>query len=408
MPDLVQAAFFLALGATVGGRAARRLGQPAVLGELLAGILLGPAALGWLDIGDGAALEQLGELGIVAFLFIVGVETDAGELARVGRSATLVATLGAVGSFGLGMVAGLVLGDGGIEAAFIGGVLTATSVGVTAQVLGERGLLKTDMGRTVLGAAVVDDVLGLVLLAVLAGTAEGDGVTAGSIALLGARLIAFLVLVAIAARVVERVLASPRHRIGAAVVAVVAAGITGVAGAVGLAYIVGAFAAGLILPSPGGHDPMEGSLESEGIEEAAVEPPSLRLHHRSHRSMAPVVRVAEGAAIRFAPIFFVTVGADVAPGNGWSAELIGIAGALLVLGMLGKLVSGLGAPSGSRLAVGVAMVPRGEVGLVFAAAGLQAGVLSDSRYGALVLAVAGTTLIGPFLLSRIKVSAPDG
>lgn len=407
MPELVQAAFFLVLGATVGGRAARRLGQPAVLGELLAGILLGPAAFGWLDIGDGAALERLGEFGIVAFLFIVGVETDAGELARVGRSATLVATFGAVGSFGLGMAAGLALGDGGIEAAFVGGVLTATSVGVTAQVLGERGVLQTDMGRTVLGAAVVDDVLGLVLLAVLAGVAEGDGVSAGSIALLSARLIAFLVLVAIAARVVERVLASPRHRIGAAAVAVVAAGLTGLAGAVGLAHIVGAFAAGLVLPSPGGHDPMEGSLESEGIEEATVEPLGLRLHHRSHRVVAPVVRIAEEAAIRFAPVFFVTVGADVAPGDGWNAELVGIAAVLLVLGLVGKLVAGFGAPSGSRLAVGIAMVPRGEVGLVFAAAGLEANVLSDARYGALVLAVAGTTLIGPFLLSRIEVPTPD-
>ncbi len=402
--DLLRAVFFLVLGATGGGRAARRVGQPAVLGELLAGIVLGPAVFNALE--PTHVLELIGDAGIISFLFIVGVETDIQELSRVGRSATFVALLGAVGSFAVGVGAMLAVGGTGMEAAFTGGVLTATSVGVTAQVLGERGVLRTGMGRTILGAAVVDDVIGLVVLAVIVAMSDG-ALSAGSLALLGARLVGFGVLFVLVARLVERLLPSRRHRVAAGALATLVAGLVAAAAAAGLAPIVGAFAAGLVLPSPGGHDPLEGSLESEGLEEAAVEPPSLRLHHRSHRSVAPIVRVAESVAIRFAPVFFVVVGARVAPGEGWDVRIVAVAVLFAAVGVAGKLASGLGAEVGSRLAVGVAMIPRGEVGLVFAAAGLEAAVFGPDDYGALVLAVAATTLLGPLLLGRVlRPAAP--
>lgn len=402
--DLLRAVFFLVLGATGGGRAARRVGQPAVLGELLAGIVLGPAVFNALE--PTHVLELIGDAGIISFLFIVGVETDIQELSRVGRSATFVALLGAVGSFAVGVGAMLAVGGTGMEAAFTGGVLTATSVGVTAQVLGERGVLRTGMGRTILGAAVVDDVIGLVVLAVIVAMSDG-ALSAGSLALLGARLVGFGVLFVLVARLVERLLPSRRHRVAAGALATLVVGLVAAAAAAGLAPIVGAFAAGLVLPSPGGHDPLEGSLESEGLEEAAVEPPSLRLHHRSHRSVAPIVRVAESVAIRFAPVFFVVVGARVAPGEGWDVRIVAVAVLFAAVGVAGKLASGLGAEVGSRLAVGVAMIPRGEVGLVFAAAGLEAAVFGPDDYGALVLAVAATTLLGPLLLGRVlRPAAP--
>lgn len=405
MRDLAPSLAVLLIAAILGGRVARRFGLPAVLGELTAGMLVGPAALAWVE--PSTTLERMGDLGIISLLFIVGVETDARELRRVGRNALLVATLGAVGSFGLGFAAASAFGAGGIEAAFVGGVLTATSVGVTAQVLGERRALQTPFGQTVLGAAVVDDVFGLVVLALLVGITERDGVSAFSLALLAARLALFLVLFFLAARLMERALRWRQHRRAALIVGVLAAGLTGLAGAVGLAPIVGAFAAGLLLPPPDEQHPGPGFEEEDygEVVEASLEAPHLRLHQRSHVAVAPIVRLAESVSLRFAPIFFVIVGARVDPGSGWNIKLIGSAFAFLGLGIAGKLLAGLGAASGSRLAVGLAMVPRGEVGLVFAAAGLSAGVFENGRYGALVLAVAGTTLVGPFLLARIRL--PD-
>lgn len=381
-PDL--GAFLLAFAAAlvaarVFGEAAQRIGQPAVLGELIAGVVIGPAALGLVPISESIIL--LAEIGVILLLFEVGLETDLEELARVGGTATAVAAVGMILPFAGGWLVARALGHSSLTAVFVGAALTATSIGITARVLSEIRALETREGRVILGAAVVDDVLGLVVLAVVSRIAEHGTLDAGDVARSLLLSIAFLTLavavgVPLSRRLVGIVsLARVRGVLLTAAVAFTML-VALAAKAAGSAPIVGAFAAGLVL---------------------------ARTNRRRDIDVAlrPVVDI-------FAPLFFVYVGAQVEisrlnPLVAENRPALLLALLLTVVGFLGKFASGYAARGGMRRSfIGAGMVPRGEVGLIFAEAGRRTGALGEDAFGAVVVAVFATTFLAPPLLKALR------
>jgi Na+:H+ antiporter len=370
------------LAAKLFGELAERLGQPAVLGELLVGILLGPSVLGLVPLTAGIAL--VAEIGVLLLLFEVGLETDLEELARVGGPAVAVAVAGMVLPFLGGYSLTRAVGYEALTAVFVGAALTATSIGITARVLSELGVLKTREGQIILGAAVVDDVLGLVVLAVvsrIADTGSVDTITALKAAALaiGFLLVALAVGIPLGRKLIQVVgRANVRGVLVAASVGF-ALLVAVAAKKAGSAEIIGAFATGLVLARTNrGHD--------------------------IDRAIEPTVDI-------FAPIFFVFVGAqvDVAFLNPFSPinqPSLLLALGLTVVGFLGKFAAGFCAWGKARRAfIGAGMVPRGEVGLIFASVGSSSGALPRGVFVALVLAVFATTFLAPPLLKMLKVES---
>ena len=367
------------LGAKVFGELAERIGQPAVLGELLVGILLGPSLLGLVPLSAGILL--VAEIGVLLLLFEVGLETDLEELARVGGAAMAVAVVGMVVPFASGYLVTRAAGYPTLTAIFVGAALTATSIGITSRVLSELKMLKSREGQIILGAAVADDVLGLVVLAVVSQIAATGSVAVGD-ALKAAGLSFAFLLVAIAGgiplgRVLVRFVGKAQVR-GILVAVAVAFALLAALGAqtAGSAAIVGAFAAGLVLAR---------TNRGRDIETA----------------VRPVVDV-------FAPVFFVAIGAQVNvaylnPTTPENRAALLLALALTVVGVLGKFAAGFAAwGKVSRVFIGAGMIPRGEVGLIFAQIGKQTGALPEPVFVAVVLAVFATTFVTPPLLKALK------
>ncbi len=379
--------------ARVGGEVATRLRQPAVLGELGAGVLLGSLPLvgvadfAWLS--DDPFVALLAELGVVLLLFSVGLESTLGQMARVGRSAAAVALVGVIAPLGLGFAVGMLFERDVYVCLFLGAILTATSVGITARVLRDLGAIDTPEARVILGAAVIDDVLGLGLLAVvtavIAAAEVGGSVHLASVLAIGGRAVAFLAgAVLVGVYVVPRVLARLATMRGTGVMLgftlAFCFAMAWLAMRAGLAPIVGAFAAGLVL------------------EAAHYQPFAAREPRQVEDLVEPIVHM-------LAPVFFVRVGLEVDLGQLASPPVLGLGLALTAAAVLGKAVSMAGVLDRSirRVAVGVGMIPRGEVGLVFAATG--AGLLYRGRplidaptFSAVVLMVMVTTAITPALL----------
>ena len=367
------------IGAKVFGELVERIGQPAVLGELAAGVVLGPSVIGLVPLSD--AVLVLAEIGVVLLLFEVGLETDLTELARVGAPALAVAVAGMLLPFFGGYFVTQALGHPTLTATFVGAALTATSIGITARVLSELKVLATREGQIILGAAVVDDVLGLVILAIVSKIAGGGTLEAKTIAQSAGLAIGFLI-VAVAVGIplgrwligaVER--ANVRGVLGAMSVAF-ALLIAWAAKAADSAPIVGAFAAGLALAR------------------------TNRRHDIEH-ALKPVVDI-------FAPVFFVYVGAEVnvkllnpmVPENR-PALALGLL--LTAVGFLGKFAAGFCAWGKVRRAfIGAGMVPRGEVGLIFASVGLSSGALSEPIFVSVLVAVFLTTFVAPPLLKVLR------
>jgi Kef-type K+ transport system membrane component KefB len=348
-----------------------RVGQTAVLGELLAGVLIGPGVLGL--VHESEVLHALAELGVLILLFEVGLESDLDELLSAGLQATLVAVVGVVLPFAGGYAVMHWLGYPPLVAVFVGATFTATSVGITARVLADLGRLQDPAANVVLGAAVVDDVLGLIILAVVTGAAQTGGVSAGSVALLTGKAVIFLVAAILLGLRLAPLLVAWIGRLRARGTLVVyslafAMGLAALADFIGLATIIGAFAAGLILAKTDRRAPIE-------------------------ERVRPVADL-------FVPLFFVMVGMKVEPGrlNPLAGETqLGLALLLTVVAVATKLATGLAAyrPGVRRWPVGVGMVPRGEVGLIFAGTGLAIGVVTGDLYSALVVAVMLTTFVAP-------------
>ena len=359
------------LAAKVAGEGMQRIAQTAVLGELLAGVIIGPGVLGL--VHETQVLHALAELGVLILLFEVGLESDLDELLRAGLQATLVAAVGVVIPFAVGFALMHWLGHPALVSVFVGATLTATSVGITARVFADLGRLQDAAAKVVLGAAVVDDILGLIILAVVTGIAQTGGISLAAVGLLSAKAVVFLVVAILVgirlAPTLIRWIGRMQARGTLIVYSVVfAVALAAIADLIGLATIIGAFAAGLVLAT---------TERREHIEER----------------IKPVADL-------LVPVFFVAVGMKVQPVmlNPFADNAqFGIALLLTLVAVASKLVAGavVYQPGVRRLPVGVGMVPRGEVGLIFAGAGLAARVIAEDLYSAMVVVVMLTTFVAP-------------
>jgi len=385
---------FVLVGAKLVGALVERLGQPAVLGELLFGVLLGNLALlGGPSMAPLEASETfaiLAELGAILLLFEVGLESTPRDMMAVGLPATIVALVGVVAPMALGFGVGQVMlpGESWMAHAFVGAMLAATSVGITARVLQEAKVMKTPSARIILGAAVIDDVLGLVVLAIIAGVirAAGEGTTlaAAGILVIVLKALGFLV-----GAILVGSYASPRlfrHALALRSTGVVQAlalgfcfGLAWLAALAGLAPIVGAFAAGLVMED---------------------------VHFEDHlkRGERPLHESLHALTALLVPVFFVRMGMLVHVENFVRPGVFGFALLITAAAMIGKWACGLVTPRGvSGRTVGLGMMPRGEVGLIFAGIGAALvlegkPIVSPETYAAAVFMVVVTTMATPPLL----------
>jgi Kef-type K+ transport system membrane component KefB len=369
--------------AKLGGDLATRLKQPSVLGELVAGILLGSVPLPFIEhVRTDPYVDMLARLGVLVLLFEVGLESTVGEVLRVGVASATVAVLGTLGTLAAGWAAAAVAlpHASTLLHLFLGASLTATSIGISARVLKDSGASRSREAHTILGASVLDDILGLVVLAILTGAvthaSAGGTVTPWAIGWLLVKTLGFLVV----ALFIGVKLSTPLFRVTSRLRAGGALLATGLSfcflvawasSLIGLSPIVGAFTAGLVL---------EQSHSSHWV---ARGEPSL-----SER-MEPI-------SSWLVPIFFVLVGMRADFGALAHPDTLLLVSVLFAAAVVGKLACGLGAPRGTdRVAVALGMMPRGEVSLVFANLGLSMKLLGTSQYAVLVSAVVLTTLVTP-------------
>ncbi|MBS1766673.1 MAG: cation:proton antiporter [Acidobacteria bacterium] len=382
---------FMWLAAKAGGELALRLKMPAVAGELLAGLAWAACVKAWPgavpDIARNAGMDLLGNLGVIVLMFAVGLESTVPQMLRVGLASLRVATLGVILPMGLGLLGAALFLPHGTPLAvdlFIGACLCATSIGISSQVLKEAGALDSTEGRVIVGAAVMDDVLGLLVLVAVSGiaaAAAGGGLPVAGLMRTLALALLFLGLALTLGRFATPHLFRLAGRLRGEQLLLPAALafaflLAWLGNRAGLAAIVGAYAAGLIL------------------EPAHLEDLENRERHRLEELVHPLVTV-------LAPLFFVLVGAKVDPSALMKPSTLLFGLVLALLGTVGKWVAGLGAGRGSRwTAVGWGMVPRGEVGFIFVGVGDALTLhgqplLSPEVSAAIVAALLLTTLIGP-------------
>ncbi|WP_244617320.1 cation:proton antiporter [Sulfurimicrobium lacus] len=375
------------LSARVFAELAVRLKAPAVIGELIAGVVLGPSLLGWIE--PVQVIKLLAEIGIILLLFEVGLETDVTRLARSGAKSVAVAISGFVLPFLLGYAASRwIFGLDALTAAFIGGTLTATSIGITVRVLADLNRQRSHEAQVILGAAVLDDVLGVLLLALLYEFSVGGGVSLVNFGKVLLFVSTFFVLAPASAKIMSLVIRRFDKKseipglIPTAIVSLVLF-FAWLAHAIGAPELLGGFAAGLAL-SRRFFLPFGTALHSNPI-----------FSERIERQMKPIVHL-------FTPIFFVMVGLslnlrEVDWGSGfiWSFSML-----LLAVAVLGKLASAflVRETTLTRLAIGFSMIPRGEVGLIFAELGRVSGIFTNDVYAGMIIVIALTTVLPPFAL----------
>jgi Kef-type K+ transport system membrane component KefB len=372
--DVLVGLFILLLAAKVGEEIFRRLGQPGVIGELAGGFVVGPYALGLVVPGETATV--LAEIGVVILLFTVGLEIKTDELLQVGRPAAVTAVLGVIFPIAIGAGYALVVGQPPATAAFVGLALAATSIGITSRVLTELGVLDQRFSRIIIGAAVIDDVLALILIGIVSGAAEGDlgfatlGLIVGALGFVGLGFAA-----ARRARGLKReVFTWPLFADTPLVpVFLVMLALAILAAFIGLAAIIGAFVAGLIVAETEAQDEIEHDI----------------------KPLASIIT----------PFFFAVTGAQLDLGALTDPPLALTAIVLAALGIATKVIAGVigarGAGRWSALAVGVGMAPRGEVGIVVVTLGLGLGLLTQDLFSAVLVAVVLTTVAAPIMLNLV-------
>ena len=375
------------LTARVFAELARRMNTPTVIGELLAGVVLGPSLLGWVEPLE--AIRLLAEIGIILLLFEVGLGTDVRRLVNSGKKSIVVALSG----FLCPLVFGFVLGYGVLDlpvlvALFIGGTLTATSIGITVRVLADLDRQQSQEGQVVLGAAVLDDVMGVVLLAMLYEFSVGGGVSLMNMSKVLIFVAAFFVMAPVAARFISLVI---RHFDGVS-------GIPGLipttivslvlffawlAHVIGAPELLGGFAAGLALSRR--------FFLPFGLALRADE----NFANKIEAQMKPIIQL-------FTPIFFVMVGLSLSLHEiDWGSPFIwAFSLSMLVVASIGKMIGAMfiDEPWVLRWMIGIAMVPRGEVGLIFAELGRISGVFNNEIYAGMVIVIALTTLLPPLVM----------
>ncbi|HEV2802301.1 MAG TPA: cation:proton antiporter [Pyrinomonadaceae bacterium] len=394
--------------AKLGGELFERFGQPAVLGELIGGMLVGNLFLFGITavepLKTDVVLGALAEIGVVLLLFEVGLESNLGEMLEVGWSSLLVALAGVVAPFflGWGVAAYFIPGEARLGHIFIGATLCATSVGITARVLKDMGRLNTRVARIILGAAVIDDVLGLVILAVVQGaikaTAAGTTLSLMSVGVITLKAVGFLFVALLVGKfVLPHIFRGAGKLEGRGVLLALGLSVcfllSWAAALIGLAAIVGAFTAGLLL------------------EEAHFEKIPGHSKHDLHGLLTPLTTI-------LVPIFFVLMGLKVDLRSFARLDILGFAAALTLVAIIGKQVCSLAAVERgiNRLAIGLGMIPRGEVGLIFAgigatlmlpnAAGVNEPVIGSATFAAVVIMVIVTTLVTPPLLKWSLARTP--
>ncbi len=367
------------------GEIFEKFGQSAVLGELLVGAVLGPSLLGLIQPGQNEILTFLSEIGVILLLFEVGLESNVYKLLKSGLTSTLVACIGVATPMILGWIYFDMAGHPSTVSLFVGATFTATSVGITMRVLSDMKKIDTDEGRIILGAAVIDDVIGLIILSVVTGIVEAGKVSLLGIGKITLYSVAFLTITTWIgikyAPKLFRLINKMKVRGSIVVLAFAMSLILAIfANQIGLATVVGAFAAGLILE---------------------------RTEQKEH-----ILTNIQPVADMFVPFFFVMAGAYM------QVELLGDMKNLIfililtVIAIIGKIVAGLGAigTKASKLAIGVGMIPRGEVGLIFATFGLNSHLIDSQLYAVLVMVIILTTFLTPPVLKpimeRIKPRVP--
>lgn len=392
-----------------------KLGQPPVLGELTIGVLLGNLSLLGLHIleplREDIIIKFLAELGVVILLFQIGLESNISQMKRVGLRAFLVATVGVIAPFILGTyVVGpwLLPGLSFNAYLFLGATLTATSVGITARVFKDLGRLHTPEAQIVLGAAVIDDVMGLIILAVVSAIVTVGAVSLGAIVWITAKAILFLIgAIALGQMAAPRLgcLFSKIHS-GTGMKFTMAISFCLVfaylANKTGLAPIVGAFAAGLVLDavyfSSFSVPAVVADLQAVAVQSDRSLGEKIKgiMEHYTHRHIEDLL---EPVGYFLVPVFFVMTGFEVDLSTLANGPVLLLALGITLAAFLGKIVSGLAAGRVDKKIVGFGMIPRGEVGLIFAMMGKTLGVVSDEIFSAIVIMVILTTLLTPPILT---------
>ncbi|HZW25867.1 MAG TPA: cation:proton antiporter [Gallionella sp.] len=367
-----------------------RFGVPSVIGELLAGLLIGPSLLGW--VSPDTTMKLLAEIGIILLLFEVGMDTNLSRLARSGAKPYVVAVVGFTLPFALGYgVSAFMFDLPNLVALFIGGTLTATSIGITVRVLDDLGKRHSDEAQIVIGAAVLDDILGVLALAFLYQFAVEQEVSFQALGEVSLYILLFMVLAPVVAKLAAVVIdrldqhaASPGLLLTMALSLILL--FSWLAHAVGAPEIMGGFAAGLAFSQHFG-------FKLPGLKFAFE--PSPKLAHRLEEQMRPLIHT-------FSPLFFVMVGVSLNLGAvDWSSSFVWLlAGSLLLVAFAGKFAAGffIREPRNHQIAIGLSMIPRGEVGLIFAQLGFSQGILNGELYAAMLIVIALTTMSPPFLL----------
>ena len=371
---LIDLAVVLA-AAKLGDEVFKRIGQPAIVGEILAGLAVGPAVLGLVEPSE--TLEVFAELGVVFVLFWVGLETRLDEMRSVGRTAGAVGVAGVALPFAGGYGLALALGEDSTTALFVAAALSATSVGITSAVLDSLGALRTRAARTILGAAVIDDILALILVAVAVGIAAEGGVDLVSILIsigLAVGFVAFFALGGVRAiQARPAVLQEPRFSESPLLPAVLLClALAALASEIGLATVIGAFLAGMIVAETKDQHPIE-------------------------QEVMPLYAF-------FPPFFFASIGIELDLDAFTDPATLGVLAAITAVAIVTKLAGAYLAarPLGDReaLAVGIGMVPRGEVGIIVAGIGAASGVIDGELFAAIVGMSVLTTVLAPPLLRR--------
>jgi Kef-type K+ transport system membrane component KefB len=372
-----------------------RFGVPSVIGELLAGLIVGPSLLGW--VAPDATMKLLAEIGIILLLFEVGMDTDLRRLARSGAQPLIVAVVGFLLPFGLGFaVARWGFGLSSLTAMFIGGTLTATSIGITVRVLDDLGKRQADEAQIVIGAAVLDDILGVIALAFLYQFAVEQQVSLKALGEVGLFILLFMLIAPLVAKFaagvieeLDRRAAAPGLLLTMALALILL--FSWLAHLVGAPEIMGGFAAGLAFGQHFGLDAQVRLTPGTAVSLT----PSPAMTHSLEEQMRPLIHT-------FSPLFFVMVGVSLDLHSvDWSSPIIwALAGSLLLAAFVGKWASGysIRVPRHMQTAIGLSMIPRGEVGLIFAQLGFGQGILTGQLYAALLIVIALTTMAPPFLL----------
>jgi Kef-type K+ transport system membrane component KefB len=383
------------IAARVLSETAARFGIPAVIGELLAGVMVGPSLLGW--VSPDATMKLLAEIGIILLLFEVGMDTDLRRLANAGAKPVIVAVVGFLLPFFLGYgFSTWLFGLSQLTALFIGGTLTATSIGITVRVLDDLKKRQSDEAQIVIGAAVLDDILGVLALAFLYQFAVEQEVSVQALGEVGLYILLFMVLAPFVAKFAAEIIdqfdrraATPGLLLTMALALILL--FSWLAHLVGAPEIMGGFAAGLAFGQNFGLKMRIRLSPWHAVSFA----PSPKLAQRVEEQMRPLIHT-------FSPLFFVMVGVslDLNAVNWNSSYIWTLASALLVAAFLGKFISGycIRAPRRMQNAIGMAMIPRGEVGLIFALLGFSQNILPGDLYAALLIVIALTTIAPPFML----------